>query len=151
MNLSVALSSHQLERVRAAAAVLLAEPSHSPRIDEIPEFDELLQQAAIAMGNKASVLSAAIAELPASPTSEDLSAYAEKDPESFEALALLAVGAYFMSPAVLDALGRPAGARRPASREQVVDELSTGLLDPVFERGCPVRSLDEVNNGVHAV
>jgi hypothetical protein len=27
----------------------------------------------------------------------------------------------------------------------VVDELSTGILDAVLERGCPVRSLDHVN------
>jgi hypothetical protein len=27
----------------------------------------------------------------------------------------------------------------------VVDELEGGILDAVFERGCPVRTLDEVN------
>jgi hypothetical protein len=27
----------------------------------------------------------------------------------------------------------------------VVDELSTGILEAVLDRGCPVRSLDDVN------
>ena len=42
-----------------------------------------------------------------------------------------------MSPSVLASLGLPSGERRPANRDQVVDELGTGILDAVFERGCP--------------
>jgi hypothetical protein len=79
-----------------------------------------------------------------------LSAFAEADPASFGDISLLAIGAYFMAPSVLEGLGLPTGERRPASREQAVDELSTGILDPVFERGCPVRTLEDVEAAAHA-
>lgn len=139
------LSPRQVDHVRAAAVILLASPSDSPALDALPDVDELLQQAAAALGNKGQVLAAAIDALPPEPSWENLSAFADGDPESFELVALLAVGAYFMSPAVLDSLGRPSGVRRRASHDQAVDELSTGILDAVLERGCPVRSLDHVN------
>jgi hypothetical protein len=139
------LSRQQVERVRAAAAILLAGPSDSPALDALPDFDGLLQQAAAALGSKGPALAAAIGALPPEPSWASLAAFAAGEPESFELVALLAVGAYFMSPAVLDSLGRPAGARRRAHPEQVVDELSTGILEAVLDRGCPVRSLDDVN------
>jgi hypothetical protein len=145
------LSRQQVNRVRATAAILLASPSDSPSLDALPDADELLQQAAVALGNKGPVLAAAIDALPQEPSWENLSAFAHDDPESFELVALLTVGAYFMSPVVLDSLGRPSGARRRASHEQVVDELSTGILDAVLERGCPVRSLDHVNGSARGL
>jgi hypothetical protein len=97
------------------------------------------------VGDPDGTLAAAIAALPAEPTWDSLEAFAQTDRASFEQVALLAVGAYFMSPSVLASLGLPTGERRPADREQVVDELSSGVLDAVLERGCPVRTLDEVN------
>jgi hypothetical protein len=93
-------------------------------------------------------LAAAIDLLPEEPSWENLSSFAARDPVSFELVALLAVGAYCMSASVLASLGRPAGERRPAHREQVVDELSSGILDPVFERGSPVRTLEDVDRVV---
>ena len=144
MTQGAVLSPQQVDRVRATASILLASPSESPALDALPDVDRLLQQAAVALGNKGPALAAAIDALPQQPSWENLSAFAEEDPESFELVALLAVGAYFMSPSVLDSLGRPSGVRRRANPEQVVDELSTGILDAVLDRGCPVRSLDDV-------
>lgn len=140
------LSRHQLDRVRAAAALLLPGSAGSPAPELISDFDELLQCAASAVEGGGRVLAEAIEALPADPSWEALSAFAERDPSSFELVSLVSVGAYFMSPEVLTSLGRPTGARRAAHPEQVVDELGTGLLDPVFERGCPVKTLDEVRN-----
>jgi hypothetical protein len=144
------LSREQLDRVRAAAAVLMPGATDSPALDHLPNFDELLQRAAAALAGEGRALGDAIAVLPDEPSWAALSALADRNPEAFELVSLLAVGAYFMSPAVLTALGRPTGKRRAADPEQVVDELSNGLLDPVFARGCPVRTLDEVNGAVHA-
>jgi hypothetical protein len=56
----------------------------------------------------------------------------------------MVIGAYFMSPAVLAALGLPTGDRRPAPLDQAVDELSSGILDAVLDRGSPVKTLQEV-------
>jgi hypothetical protein len=134
----------QVARIRAAAAVLLPGHAESPAADVLPDYDELVQVAAAAVG-EGRALPAAIEALPDEPTWESLSTLADTDPASFEQVSLVAVGAYFMSPAVLASLGLPTGERRPADREQVVDELSTGILDAVYERGCPVRTLDDVN------
>ena len=145
MNGPTALSREQLDRVRVTAAVLLPGSAESPAIDTLADFDQLVQQAAVALASEGRGIVEAIEALPEQPTWEDLSAFAEVDPSSFEQVSLLAIGAYFMSPDVLASLGLPTGGeRRPANREQVVDELSTGILDAVFERGCPVRTLEDV-------
>jgi len=143
------LSRRRLDRVRATAAILLPGSSDSPAANALPDFDELVQQAAVALEGTGPALAAAIDVLPPEPTWENMSAFAEHDPSSFELVCLLAVGAYYMSPSVLASLGLPTGERRPADPEQVVDELSTGILDAVFERGSPVRTLQDVNREAH--
>jgi hypothetical protein len=139
------LSRQQLDRVRATAAVLLPGSEESPAPNDLPDYDELVQRAAVALEGEGRALAAAIDALPADLSWERLSAFAAVDPSSFELVSMLVVGAYFMSPAVLGSLRLPTGPRRAARPEQVVDELSTGILDAVFERGCPVRTLEEVN------
>jgi len=145
MSGGAALTRDQLDRVRAVAAVLLPGTPAATPAAELADLDDLVQHAAVALDGEDRALDAALAALPPEPTWASLSAFAAADPSSFEQVALLAVGAYFMSPSVLASLGLPTGERRPADREQVVDELSTGVLDAVFERGCPVRTLQDVN------
>jgi hypothetical protein len=134
----------QLDRVRATAAVLLPGSSDAPAANVIPDFDELVQRAAGVLRRRTE-LDAAIEELPAEPSWETLSSFAERHPSSFELVSLLLVGGYFMSATALASLGLPTGERRPAHFEQVVDELSSGILDPVVQRGSPVRALQDVN------
>jgi hypothetical protein len=139
------LSAEQLDRVLAAAVVLLPGSAETQAPTALPDFEQQLQHAALALEGADSALSTAIDALPTQPSWQNLSALADADPASFGQVSLLVVGAYFMSPSVLASLGLPTGARRPAHREQVVDELDSGILDAVLERGCPVRTLDEVN------
>jgi hypothetical protein len=145
MTMSAPLSREQLGSLRALASVLLPGSADSLPAGSLADLDDLLQHAAAAMGNDPSDLATATAAIPARPTRDSLSALADADPAGFDMVSLLIVGAYFMSPAVLSSLGLPTGDRRPADREQVVDELDSGILDAVFDRGCPVRTLDEVN------
>ena len=144
------LSAEQLDRVRAAAGVLLPGSAESPAPQASPDFDQLLEHAAGALEGEGRALEAAIDGLGPDVTWETLAAFADRDPSSFEQVSLLAVGAYFMSSTVLASLGVPPGQRRPANPEQVVDELDSGILDAVFNRGCPVRTLDDVNGAAHA-
>lgn len=144
MTRDVALSPEELRRAREVATVLLPGSSTASSAAGVPDLDDLLQHAAFALGGDDTDLAAAIEALPPEPSWDSLLAFAEADPESFGQVSLLAVGAYFMSPSVLASLGLPTGERRPANREQVVDELGSGILEPVFERGCPVRTLDDV-------
>ncbi|MEV5650641.1 hypothetical protein AB0L57_20535 [Nocardia sp. NPDC052254] len=150
MKITAALSPEQLDRIRGVAAVLIPGASVSVPAPSLADFDDMVQCAAAALDGQSRALAAAIEAIPAEPSWQNLSAFADADPSSFEQVSLLAVGAYFMSPAVLDALGLPTGNRRPAKPEQVVDELSTGILDAVFERGCPVRTLDDVAGAARA-
>jgi hypothetical protein len=145
MSTADVLTREQLDRVRAAAAVLLPGAAGSSAAAALPDFDDLVQHAAVALEGGGGTIATAIEALPTEPSWENLSAFADADPSTFEQVALLAVGAYFMSPTVLASLGLPTGERRPARREQVVDELETGVLDAVLERGCPVCTLEEVN------
>jgi hypothetical protein len=145
MSAAPALSPEQLNRIRAVASVLLPGSSDTPAADAVPDFDELVQQAATALAGEGRSLAEAIDALPAELTQDSLSAVATSDATTFDQVSLLAVGAYFMSPTVLASLGLPTGERRPANREQVVDELDSGILDAVLERGCPVRTLEEVD------
>ena len=143
------LSPDQLARVKAAAVVLLPGSAASAPAANLPNFEDLLEHAAFAVGGGGRALATAIDALPDRLSWESLSAFAEADPASFGDISLLAIGAYFMAPSVLEGLGLPTGERRPASREQAVDELSSGILDPVFERGCPVRTLEDVEAAAH--
>ena len=121
----------------------------SPAADDLSNINALLQQAAAALNSGRPTLRAAISALPPELTWESLRNFAADDPSSFEQVSLLAVGAYFMSPDVLAALGFPSRQRLRADPEQVVDELSSGILDAVYERGCPVLTLDQINDGSH--
>jgi len=106
------LSPEQLDRIRACAAILLPGSSDSPSAGALPDFDELVQQAAVALGGIDGALGTAIDLLPPDPSWESLEAFAARDPSSFDQVSLLAVGAYFMSQSVLGSLGIPTGARR---------------------------------------
>ena len=145
MNGSWSLRNEQVTRICAIAGILLPGSGDSPAPGSLPEFGDLVQRAASTFSRESSAIEQAIALLPAELSWETLSTYANEEPESFELLSLLVVGAYFMSPLVLAALGLPTGDRRSAPLEQAVDELSSGILDPVLDRGSPVKTLEEID------
>jgi hypothetical protein len=145
VNGSWSLGNEQLTRICTTAAILLPGSADSPAPGSLPEFGDLVQRAANAFSRESSAIEQAIARLPVELSWDTLSTYAKEEPESFELLSLLVVGAYFMSPIVLAALGLPTGVRRQAPLEQAVDELSSGILDPVVDRGSPVKTLQEID------
>lgn len=144
------LSREQLDQIRAVAAVLIPGASDASPAPSLPDFDDLVQRAAVALEGDDKPLVEALEALPKDPSWENLASFAEADPSSFDQVSLVAVGAYFMSSSVLAALGLPSGIRRPAKLDQAVDELSSGILDAVLERGCPVRTLEEVVGAAYA-
>jgi hypothetical protein len=145
VNGSWSLGNEQLTRICTTAAILLPGSADSPAPGSLPEFEDLMQRAANALSRESAALEEAIARLPAELSWGTLSTYANEEPERFELLSLLVVGAYFMSPTVLAALGLPSGDRRPAPLEQAVDELTSGILDAVLDRGSPVKTLQEID------
>lgn len=138
------LNREQLARICATAEILLSGSVESPAPTSLPEFPDLVQRAANTLSRELPVLTEAVARLPAELSWDTLSTYATEDAEGFELLALVVVGAYYMSPTVLATLGLPTGERRRAPLELAVDQLSTGILDAVLERGSPVKTLQDI-------
>jgi hypothetical protein len=58
-----------------------------------------------------------------------------EDKFTFDPLSAIVAGAYFMTPQVKALIGYPGQHRDPAGLEDAADELETGILDPVIERG----------------
>lgn len=145
MNAPGWLSDVHVDRVRAVAGILLRDPTDSPSPDDLSDFTDLVQRAAGALSREHDALEQAIEQLPSHICWDSVASYAADEPEGFELLALLIVGAYFMSPTVTVALGLPIGERRAAPPEQAVDELSSGIMDAVLERGCPVKTLQDID------
>lgn len=144
------LDHEQLTRICSVAGILLPGTSESPAPSQLPEFPDLVHRAANTLNRERSTLEAAIASLPDELSWDALSAYATDNPGGFELLSLVVVGAYFMSPTVLAALGLPTGERRRAPLELAVDQLD-GVLDAVLERGCPVKTLEDIEECARGV
>jgi hypothetical protein len=144
VNAAWSLRSEQLTRICTTAGILLPGSPDSPAPGFLPEFEALVQSAANALSRESSALEEAIDRLPVELSWNTLAAFANDEPEGFELISLMVIGAYFMSPTVLAALGLPTGDRRPAPLDQAVDELSSGILDAVLDRGSPVKTLQEV-------
>lgn len=64
----------------------------------------------------------------------------EQEPASFDTLALLVTGAYYMVPRVRKLVGYPGQKRRPAYPDEADYDLRDGLLDPVIARGSIYRT-----------
>jgi hypothetical protein len=58
-----------------------------------------------------------------------------EDKFTFDPLSSIIAGAYFMTPQVKELIGYPGQHRDPAGLEDAANELETGILDPVIERG----------------
>ena len=132
--LSEVFTEQDYDRLERVTDVLLPGDDTAPAASDLPELRELLERAVRAVGPEASVVQEALALLPAPPTWESLERLDGERPDLFEVLSAVAAGAYFMAPRALDAIGYPHGPRKQAPRDQIVDELETGVLDPVIER-----------------
>lgn len=83
------------------------------------------------------VVSAAhsLAEVADEKLLDALKAMWANDKFTFDPLSSIIAGAYFMTPQVKDLIGYPGQHRDPAGLEDAANELETGILDPVIERG----------------
>jgi hypothetical protein len=128
------ISDEDYRRLAQVADLLLPGDGSAPAAGDLRDLDALLRAAVVAVAHEAVVVEEALAVLPVEPTWESLAQLDRTRPELFEVLAAVTAGAYFMSPLALDAIGYPHGPRHAASPEQVVDELDSGILDPVLAR-----------------
>lgn len=135
------LTARALAQLRIAAGILLPGDGDSPSAADVTDLDGLLVSAVTAIGREAETLYQCLDLLPESPDWDALRLVAQRNPEEFEVLSAVVAGAYFMSPVVLDSIGYPRGERRPAPYDQIVDELESGVLNPVIARESMVREV----------
>ena len=140
MSTRVQLSQDEMRRLRAVAEALVPGDGTSPAAADTPELDRLLGVAAVALGVGADELRSSLPRLREPIDRPSLRALSDTDPETFELVASVAVGAYFMSHDVLDSLGYPSGARSAAPFDLAATELETGILDPVLAAGSRLRA-----------
>ena len=76
-----------------------------------------------------------LAETPDDELWEALKTMSADDNATFDPLSAVLAGAYFMTPQVMKLIGYPGQHRDPAPLELAADEIGSGILDPVLERG----------------
>lgn len=135
------LNSDELAVLRRVASILLPGDEQSPAAADISGLDALIEQAAAALGREIVALRTALGLLPEDIGWDSLRSFAGDHPDDFEIVSAVAVGAYFMAPAALSAVGYPQGARKAPRIDQAADELSSGVLDLVAARESMVRAV----------
>jgi len=133
------VASTASERLNEVACLLLPGDGASPSAKDVHGLEELIAQALVAIGPEVEVVQRGLRVLPIHLTWESLREFSEKHPVEFEVIATVVSGAYFMSVDVLDSIGYPHGPRKAPRNDLVADELGSGLLDPVLDRGSILR------------
>jgi hypothetical protein len=105
-------------QVRAYSELL--DVAVSARTESFPRFEEGL---------------ALLAQVSDRITFETLREMSVSHPLQFEVISSVILGAYLLAPEVRAAIGQPGPTRRIAPLLEAADELASGILDPVIERG----------------
>jgi hypothetical protein len=126
---------HTLLRI---ADTLIPEAGPNPKASAAEDFTVYLH---LALAARADVFDAVIkavhqfAEVPDDDMHDALRTMWAEDKFTFDPLSSIIAGAYFMTPQVKELIGYPGQHRDPAGFEDAANELETGILEPVLERG----------------
>lgn len=120
------------------ADTLIPASGPNPKASEAEEFGAYLQLALAARADVFDVVLRAVGELADVDDGnlrEALKKMWANDTATFDPLSSIIAGAYFMTPQVKALIGYPGQHRDPAGLEDAANELETGILDPVLDRG----------------
>lgn len=132
------LTEAELATLLRIADCLIPEDGPNPKASDAVDYSSYLH---LALGARTDVFGVVIsaveklADVPESGLWEALKQMSIEDRSTFDPLSSILAGAYFMTPQVKELIGYPGQHRDPAPLEQAADELRTGILDPVLERG----------------
>lgn len=132
------VTESELATLLRIADCLIPADGPNPKASDAVDYTTYLQ---LALGARADVFSAVIsgveklADVPDSEMWDILKRMSVDDKFTFDPLSSILAGAYFMTPQIKTLIGYPGQHRDPAPVGQASDELSTGILDPVLERG----------------
>jgi hypothetical protein len=132
------LTDTELTTLMRIADTLIPASGPNPKASEAEQFQPYLH---LALAARADVFEAVLtavhtlAEVPDSELRDALKTMWAEDKFTFDPLSSVIAGAYFMTPQVKKLIGYPGQHRDPAGLEDAANELETGILDPVIERG----------------
>jgi hypothetical protein len=120
------------------ADCLIPAAGPNPAASDAENYVEYLYLALAARADAFDAVMGAVATLAAVPGDELRPALRQMwatDKATFDPLSTILAGAYFMTPQVMALIGYPGQHRDPAGLEDAANELETGILEPVLERG----------------
>jgi hypothetical protein len=133
-----ALTDEESATLLRIADCLIPAAGPNPKASDAQDYSAYLQ---LALAARSDVFDAVLNALHSLADVDDGDLWAAlkrmwaEDKLTFDPLSSIVAGAYFMTPQVKQLIGYPGQGRDPARLEDAVDELETGILDPVIERG----------------
>jgi hypothetical protein len=132
------LTEDELTALLRVADCLIPASGPNPKASDAEQYVSYLQLALAARADVFDgVLAAAteLADVPEADLWEALRELWSKDKASFDPLSAVVAGAYFMTPQVMGLIGYPGQHRDPAPLDLAANEIGSGIMDPVLERG----------------
>lgn len=132
------LRDDELATLLRAADVLIPEAPGLPAGGGAPDYAAWLDRALAARSDAFETIVRAVERLQRVDAPEMLDALrrmSTEEPDRFHALSAVLAGAYLMGPKVRAHIGYPGQERRPAAFDEAAEELMSGILGPVIERG----------------
>ncbi|MBJ8344326.1 hypothetical protein [Antrihabitans sp. YC2-6] len=132
------LTAAEVDTLHAIADVLVPAAGDDPAATSDPDFDAALKTALNARSDAFDAITAVLEELhgsDAAKVEQSLRTMHAERSEVFQALSAVVAGAWLLSPQVTKRIGYPGQGRFPAAFDDAANELSSGILDPVLERG----------------
>ena len=132
------LADNELTTLLRIADQLIPAFGPNPKASDAQDYAAYLQLALAARADVFDMVMSAVAALADVPNADLWAALQQmwsNDKFTFDPLSSIIAGAYFMTPQVKSLIGYPGQQRDPAGLEDAANELETGILDPVIERG----------------
>lgn len=132
------LTASEESTVLRIADTLIPESGPNPKASDARDFVAYLHLALAAWSDVFDAVLKAVndlADVPVEGMRDALKRLWAEDKVTFDPLSSVIAGAYFMTPQVKELIGYPGQHRDPAGLEDAANELETGILDPVIERG----------------
>jgi hypothetical protein len=133
-----ALNDDELTALLRVADCLIPESGPNPKPSDTEQYSAHLE---LALAARADVIDAVVGgavklvDVPDDELWAALRQMSAEDKFTFDPMSSVLAGAYFMTPQVKALIGYPGQHRSPAPLEQAAEELGSGLMDPVLERG----------------
>lgn len=132
------LTLRELETFTLIADTLIPGTEDNPAGSAVKNFSALVTQAVAILDSRFEQLTSNLAELAAAKAEEmweRLRELSVSRPDDFYWLSTVVVAAYLYAPEIKEKLGYPTPHPNPADMFEVAEELSSGILEPVIQRG----------------